>query len=82
MYSQVSKGIEKQSGAARCGCWFVYKCKTREHTTQFSLNNLFIVMFVAEIFNRPGDLKGHKHLAERAKPISEQHGAVQCQHCH
>ena len=32
-------------------------------------------------FSRPGDLKRHKCLDERARPICEQRGAVQCQHC-
>ena len=32
-------------------------------------------------FSRPGDLKRHKCLAERAKPVEEQSGAVQCEVC-
>ena len=32
-------------------------------------------------FSRPGDLKRHKCLAERAKPVEEQSGAVQCEAC-
>ena len=32
-------------------------------------------------FSRPGDLKRHICLNERARPICEQHGAVQRQHC-
>ena len=32
-------------------------------------------------FSRPGDLKRHKCLAERAKPVEEQSGAEQCEVC-
>ena len=32
-------------------------------------------------FRRSGDIKRHKCLSERAKPISEQSGAVQCVYC-
>ena len=32
-------------------------------------------------FRRPGGLKWHKGLPERAKPTSEQRRAVQCEHC-
>ena len=32
-------------------------------------------------FNRPGDLKRHKCLIERAKPIEQQQDAVQCGGC-
>ena len=32
-------------------------------------------------FSRPGDLKRHKCLAERAKPVEEQSCAVECEVC-
>ena len=32
-------------------------------------------------FSRPGDFKRHKCLAERAKPVEEQRGAVHCEAC-
>ena len=32
-------------------------------------------------FSRPSGLKRHKCLAERAKPIEEQRGSVQCEEC-
>ena len=32
-------------------------------------------------FRRPGDLKRHKCVAERDKPIEQQQGAVQCGVC-
>ena len=33
-------------------------------------------------FRRESDKKRQKCLAERQKPISEQHGVIQCQQCH
>ena len=32
-------------------------------------------------FRRESDCKRHKCIAERRKPVSEQHGSVQCQMC-
>jgi len=85
--------IEEQTGAVqcqRCERWFrsagglaVHKCETIENYTQASIppEQSVFCNDCSRSFSRPGDLKRHKCLAERAKPISEQHGAVQCQHC-
>ena len=32
-------------------------------------------------FHRPGDMKRHKCVAERARPVEKQRGAVQCSVC-
>ena len=62
----------------------VHKCETSEHSTQASFPPERSILWndCGSSFRRPGDLKRHKCLTERAKPIFEQHGAVQCQHCH
>ena len=86
--------IEEQSGAAqclRCECWFrsrgglaVHKCETNDNSTRASIppEQSVLCNDCGRSFKRPGDLKRHKCLTERAKPISEQCGAVQCQQCH
>ena len=86
--------IEEQFGTVqcqRCERWFrskgglaVHRCSVNEQSTQATnaVSGHPISCSVCDrTFSRSGDLKRHKCLDERAKPICEQRGAVQCQHC-
>ena len=76
----------------RCEHWFysagglaVHKCCVHEQSIQATntVSGQSILCSICDrTFSRSGDLKQHKCLDERAKPICEQCGAVQCQHCH
>ena len=91
--SERRKPVEQQQGAIQCReCqrWFksagglaVHNCfHCRPHAGSTVLIDSPIVCSVCDrIFRRQGDLKRHKCLSERAKPIEEQHGAVQCKIC-
>ena len=63
---------------SECVCVFV--CVS-EQSTQAVSGQPISCSVCNRTFSRSGDLKRHKCLDERAKPICEQRGAVQCQHC-
>ena len=46
-----------------------------------TVNNSVHCSVCRRTFNRPGDFKRHKCLAERSLPIEEQQGAIHCTKC-
>ena len=85
--------ISQQPGAVQCqrfDRWFrsrggfsVHKCRTIDPPIQSEpiTEQLVVRSDCDRNFRRPADLKRHKCLSERSKPIHEQHGSVQCEHC-
>ena len=71
-----------------CERWFrskgglaVHRCGMNEQSTQAVPGQPISCSVFDRTFSRSGDLKRHKCLDERAKPICEQRGAFHCQHC-
>ncbi len=91
-----AKPVSEQVGAVQCkDCerWFrskgglaVHTCRREEDDeSEEQLTNAAAVDVICSVcgrnFARPGDLKRHKCLQERLKPVKDQQGAVQCGVC-
>ena len=89
--------MREQAGAVQCGScewWFrsrdglaVHRCRrdqVEEESAQTGgtrSDKQIVCRVCGRAFRRHGDLKRHKCLSEREKPVEEQQGAAQCAVC-
>ena len=95
--SEREKPMREQAGAVQCGScerWFrsrgglaVRQCR-RDQVEEDSAqtggtrsDEQIVCRVCGRAFRRQGDLKRHKCLSEREKPVEEQQGAAQCAVC-
>ena len=89
--------MREQAGAVQCGScerWFrsrdglaVHLCRRDQleeesaQTGGMRSDEQIVCRVCGRAFRRQGDLKRHKCLSERKKPVEEQQGAAQCAVC-
>ena len=80
---EIDNDLLRSSLVRSAGGLAVHECRMSDPPSQTNLvtEQLVICKDCNRSFRRPGDLKRHKCLSERANLVSEQCGAVQCEHC-